>query len=128
MKAMAFIVSFMAAAASLVNALPAVDDSPIIDKSSRFYEAHINKYISRCQAKAVLIQYVPFENSQRIMYLAKKKAAFLAENKVQLVSEMIEKNFGEKHYLVEFYLNKRFQETTQSDDIESSPAIEMLGI
>jgi hypothetical protein len=126
MKAIAFIVTFMAAAASLMNTLPAVDDSPIIDRSSRFYEAHINKYIARCQTKAALIKHVPFENSRKIMSLAKKKAAFLSENKARLISEMIEKKFGEKHYLVEFYLNKRFQETTQTDDIASSQAIARL--
>lgn len=60
--------------------------------------------------------------------LAKKKAAFLSEHKTQLITEMITKKFGEKHYLVEFYLNKRFQETTQSNDTASSPAIAMLGI
>ena len=128
MKAIAFIVTIMAAAASLMNTLPAVDDAPIIDRSSRFYEAHINKYISRCQTKAALIKHVPFENGRKIVALAKKKSAFLSENKTQLIIEMMEKKLGDKHYLVEFYLNKRFLETTQANDTTAPAAIAMLGL
>jgi uncharacterized protein (UPF0210 family) len=94
MKAIAFIVTFIAATASLMNTLHTAVDSPIIDQSSRFYEACINKYISKCQTKAALIKNVPFENSRKIVSLAKKKAAFLSENKTQLITEMIEKKLG----------------------------------
>ncbi len=128
MKAIAFIVTFMAATATFMNTLPAADNPPIIDQSLKFYEAYINKYISRCQIKAALFKNAPFENSHKIVSLAKKKAAFLSENRAQLVREMIEKQFGKKHYLVELYLNEKFEETTQADDIVASPAIAMLGI
>ena len=59
--------------------------------------------------------------------LALQKAAFLSENKDRLINEMIAENIGKKHYKVQLYINKRFNESDPRDDMAPSHAVATLG-
>ena len=128
MNAQVFIITLMTATVALMSALPAAVDPPVIDKSLNPYEAHINKYVSRCQTKEKLLNNLKLKNIQKIVTQTKKKAAFFSENKEQLISEMIERKIGEKQYLIKLYLDKRFQEMIPANDITPSQTIATLGI
>lgn len=127
MKAQMLSIILITAVAALMSTLSATGDSPALDQSSKFYGNYINKYISRCQIKVALLKDLKFKNIQKIVSLAQQKAAFLSENKNQLVNEMIAKNIGKKHYKIELYLNKRFNETNHGDNIVQSQAVATLG-
>lgn len=128
MKAHVFFITFITATVVLMSALPAAVAPPAIDESSNFYEAYIDKYISRCQTKETLLKNLKLKNIQKIVSQAKKKAAFFSENKEQLISEMIEKKMGEKQYLTRLYLNKRFNEMTPANHLTSPHTIAALGM
>lgn len=127
MKTQMLSIILITAVAALMSTLSAAGDSPALDQSSKFYGNYINKYISRCQIKAAILKSLKFKNIQKIVSLAQQKAAFFSENKNQLINEMIAKNIGKKNYKIELYLNKRFNETTQEDNIAQSQAVAMLG-
>jgi len=128
MNAQLFIVSFLVAATALVNPLIPTDAPSEKNQSFKFYEDYIDKYISRCQTKVTVYENIKFKNIQKTVILAKKKAAFLSENRNQLINDIIDKKIGKKHYLVELYLNKRFDAATQEDDYSASQALAMLGM
>ena len=113
--------------AALMNTLSTAGDYPALDQSPKFYEDCIDKYISRCQTKAALLKNFKFKNIQKMASLALQKAAFLSENKDRLINEMIAENIGKKHYKVQLYINKRFNESDPRDYMAPSHAVATLG-
>jgi len=127
MKAQLLSVILIATMAALMSTISALDETPALEQTSKFYEDCINKYISRCHTKAALFKNIKFKNIQKIVSLAMQKAAFLSENKDRLINEMIAENIGKKHYKIQLYLNKRFNESNLRDDTAPSHAVATLG-
>jgi hypothetical protein len=91
--------------------------NPTADKSkTAFYEYCINKHIRMYLFKEHLYKNSRFEHLRKSAALALKKAAFLAVNRDRLIAEMIEQRVGKKHYHIQSYLNKKFNEDRQKEN------------
>jgi hypothetical protein len=91
--------------------------NPTSDKPpAAFYENCINKHICRYFLKEHLFKDSRFEHIRKSAALAKKKAVFLEINRVRLIEEMTEQKVGKKHYHIQAYLNKKFNESRQIEN------------
>jgi hypothetical protein len=127
MRVQVLSIIIITAVAALMSTLSTAGDYSALDQSSKFYGDCINKYISRCQTKAVLLKNLKFKNIQKIASEAQQKAAFLSENKDRLIHEMIAENIGKKQYKAKLYLNKRYKESNLRDDFAPSHEVATLG-
>ena len=82
------------------------------DQLIKYYESCITKKISNCSAKTALKASRSI-NLRRKAALAARQVTFFTLNKNILINEMVDQGIGQKHYKVEYYLNKRFYELNQ---------------
>ena len=95
--------------AAVFGAALAADQSVSNDQLVKYYESCITKKIYNCNARAVLKTSRSF-NLRRKAELSTKQVIFFTTNKNKLINEMVDQEIGQKHYKVEYYLNKRFYE------------------
>lgn len=88
----------------------------------KLYDEYITKAIEKNESKANL-QRSRSENLRNASAVAIQKARFLSSNRIQLVEEMVQNQIGLKHYLMDYYLNKRFHEnqTVAASTVQLSP-------
>jgi len=80
------------------------------DQTAKYYESCIDKEIEKCNSKLVLLRTSKSKNLQDYARTEAQKAVFLDAEKEMLIKEMIEMQLEPKHYKVELFLNRRFQE------------------
>ena len=93
----------------IIAGVPAAGQPDSKDQLLKFYESCITKKIANCRAKTDL-RNSRSVNLRRRADLAKKQMVFLTANKNMLINEMVDQEIGQKHYKVDYYLNKRFSE------------------
>jgi hypothetical protein len=93
----------------LITGMPAAGQPESKDQLLKFYERCITKKIANCWAKTDLRNSRSVNLRQRAD-LATKKLVFFTANKNMLINEMVDQEIGQKHYKVDYYLNKRFSE------------------
>ena len=112
MKATLFSTIFLVSIIIFISAAPLTAQQESKDQLVKFYESCILQKVSNCNAKAVL-KTSRSVNLRRKAELSLRQAAFFTSNKDILINEMVEQGIGQKHYQVEYYLNKRFYEINQ---------------
>jgi hypothetical protein len=75
----------------------------------KYYKSCIMKKISNCSAKTAL-KTSRSVNLRRKADLATRQVTFFTTNENMLINEMVDQEIGQKHYKVDYYLNKRFNE------------------
>ena len=91
--------------------------NPTADRSATAYYKHcIDRHIRIYLFKESLYKNSRFEHLRKSGSLAVKKAVFLKTNRNRLVEEMTEQQIGRKHYHVQAYLNKEFDESRQKEN------------
>ena len=93
----------------IIGVAPATGQSESRDQLLKFYESCITKKIANCRAKTAL-KTSRSSNLKRVAKLSAKKMVFFTTNKNMLINEMVDQEIGQKHYKVDYYLNKRFSE------------------
>ena len=93
----------------IIGILPATGQSESKDQLLKFYESCITKKIANCRAKTAL-KTSRSSNLRRKANLSEKQVIFFTTNKNMLINEMVDQEIGQKHYKVDYYLNKRFSE------------------
>ena len=81
-------------------------------KLVRFYETCILNQISKCQAKAALIN-SKSSNLRSCAAVSSRKAVFFVNYKDMLIQEMLKNEMDPKTYKVQYYINKRYFEMNQ---------------
>ena len=77
---------------------------------AKFFKSCIAKEIKKCDSKVILLKSSISKNLQYYTKTKAQKADFFKAKKEMLVQEMIEMQLEPKHYKVELFLNRRFQE------------------
>jgi len=93
----------------IIDSAPATGQLESKDQLLKYYESCITKKIANCKAKTTL-KNSRSVNLRRRADLATKQMIFLTTNKTMLIKEMVDQEIGQKHYKVDYYLNKRFNE------------------
>jgi len=93
----------------IIGSAPVSGQSESRDQLLKFYESCIAKKIANCRAKTAL-KTSRSVNLRRKADLATKQLIFFTTNKSMLINEMVDQGIGQKHYKVDYYLNKRFGE------------------
>lgn len=110
MKANAHVLATLVALVVMVGVFAGAGFAGEKEQARKLYNEYITKTIEKYQSKASL-QRSRSTNLQSAATVAIRKARFLSTNRVRLVDEMINNQVGLKHYLMDYYLNKRFHET-----------------
>ena len=97
---------------AIIGAALAAEKSVSKDQLVKYFESCITKKISNCSAKTAL-KTSRSMNLRRKADLATRQVTFFTINKDILINEMVDQGIGQKHYKVEYYLNKRFYELNQ---------------
>lgn len=79
-------------------------------------EAIVNNYISACEAKSAMLN-SSSENIRRAAMLSCLRATFCRKSKSELIDEMIARNVKPKPYKVHHFLNARFNEVVDSNQL-----------
>ena len=79
-------------------------------------EAIMDKYISACEAKSAMLN-SSSKNIRRAAVRSCLRATFCRTSKEALVDEMVAKNIEPKPYKIHHFLNARFDEVVDSDDL-----------
>ena len=95
---------------AFIGALNSAAFSGEHDQTAKYYESCIVKEIVKCNSKLVLLRTSKSKNLQDYARTEAQKAVFFDAEKEMLVKEMIEMQLDPKHYKVELFLNRRFQE------------------
>ena len=95
-------------------AVPVMSQQSSYDKLKAFYEASIDKRISKCESKTALLN-SKFGNVRSAAETALLKVAFLNNYREILVQDMLSSNIGIKSYKIDYYLNQRFFATIRSE-------------
>lgn len=109
MKAKLLCIVSLVLVMAVIGATHAAAQSVSKDQLVKYYESCITKKISTCNAKTVL-KTSRSVNLRRKADLSARQVTFFITNKNMLINEMVDQEIGQKHYKVDYYLNKRFNE------------------
>lgn len=91
--------------------------NPATDQpTQKFYNDKIDKYTSIYFLKSSLLGKSRFNHQLENAKRAQLKAIFFKTHKNQLAKEMIEQKIGKKSYHIENYLEKRFRESSLTNE------------